>query len=50
MVAAGGRRWSSVRLVTLDAKEPLTPDAALTVPATGSGPKLTSAEAAALRA
>jgi hypothetical protein len=35
---------------TLDAKEPLTPDAAVAVPATGSGTKLTSAEAAALRA
>jgi hypothetical protein len=35
---------------SLDAKEPLTPDAAVAVPATGSGPKLAAAEAAALRA
>jgi hypothetical protein len=36
---APGRRWSSVRLVTLDAKEPLTLDAAITVPATGLRPQ-----------
>jgi hypothetical protein len=35
---------------SLDAKEPLTPDAAVAVPAIGLGPKLTSAKAASQRA
>jgi hypothetical protein len=37
-------------LVTLDAKEPLTPDAAVTIPAASLRPQARRREAAALRA